>query len=115
MSAANVSQEHRFTFLLHDALLVGVLDVLAYEGQHALVVDYKTNRLLGRDPTDIVESEYALQRLAYALALLRAGAPEVEVAYCFLEKPEQTVAQTFTATHAAQLEGELEPIEERAA
>jgi ATP-dependent exoDNAse (exonuclease V) beta subunit len=106
-TARRVAREERFAFLLGDALLVGVLDVLAEEGEKALVVDYKTNRLLGRAPADIVEEEYALQRLAYALALLRAGAPAVEVAYCFLEAPEETVAQSFTAAEAAELEREL--------
>src|SRR5581483_9543767 len=48
--ADRAAREERFAFLLGDALLVGVLDVVAREGDRALVVDYKTNRLLDREP-----------------------------------------------------------------
>jgi RecB family exonuclease len=105
--AERVAREERFSYLLGEALLVGALDVLAWEGDRALVVDYKTNRLLGRAPAEVVEEEYTIQRLAYALALLRAGAAEVEVAYCFLERPEDTVAARFAADDAAALEADL--------
>ncbi|MCW3064622.1 MAG: UvrD/REP helicase, partial [Solirubrobacterales bacterium] len=106
-AAERVAREERFAYLLGDALLVGALDVLAWEGDRALVVDYKTNRLLDRAPASVVEEEYTLQRLAYALALLRAGATEVEVAYCFLERPEDTVAARFNAGESPALEEEL--------
>ena len=39
-----------------------------------LVVDYKTNVLEDASPAEVVEREYGLQRLVYALACLRAGA-----------------------------------------
>jgi ATP-dependent helicase/nuclease subunit A len=71
--------------------------VLADEGGGArLVVDYKTDRLDGADPHEVVERDYATQRLVYALAALRDGAERVEVAYCFLEAPEYPVARSFT-------------------
>ena len=63
----------------------------------ALVLDYKTNSLGDREPADVIEHEYRLQRLVYALACLRAGATEVEVVYQFLERPEDVVSATFTA------------------
>ena len=69
----------------------GRLDVLWRDGEHALVVDYKSNALEGATPAEIVEAEYRLQRLVYALACLRAGATEVEVAYQFLEQPDDVV------------------------
>jgi hypothetical protein len=48
-----------------------------------------------------------LQRLVYALVCLRAGASEVEVAYQFLERPEDVVSTTFTAADAPVLEAQL--------
>jgi len=106
-AAPSVAREERFAYVLGGTLLVGVLDVLARAGERALVVDYKTNRLVGRAPAAVVEDEYALQRLVYALALLRAGAQEVEVAYCFLERPQDSVAKQFKADQALELEREL--------
>ena len=73
--ATQVAREERFAFLLGGALVVGALDVLAREpGGRSLVVDYKTDRLEGADPREVVDRAYATQRLVYALAALRAGA-----------------------------------------
>jgi hypothetical protein len=83
------------------------LDVLWREGAKALVVDYKSNALDGLDPAEIVEAEYRLQRLVYALACLRDGAEEVEIAYQFLERPEDVVSATFDRDGVAELESEL--------
>ena len=76
-------------------LLHGRLDVLWRDGARALVVDYKTNSLGEGTPEEIVESDYRLQRLVYALACFRAGADEVEVVYEFLERPDAVVSTTF--------------------
>ena len=73
----------------------------------ALVVDYKSNVLDGADPHEIVDAEYRLQRLVYALACLRDGAQEVEVAYQFLERPDDVVSATFSADDLPELEVEL--------
>ena len=76
----------QFTFE-HDGVLIrGFLDVLHRDGERALVVDYKTNTLGERTPEEIVEHDYRLQRLVYALACFRSGATEVEVVYHFLER-----------------------------
>ena len=80
----------------HDGVLIrGRLDVMWQDGERALVVDYKSNALEGRDPGEIVEGEYGLQRLVYALVCLRAGATHVEVAYQFLEAPNDVVSTSF--------------------
>jgi hypothetical protein len=71
------------------------------------VVDYKSNALEGRAPAEIIESEYTLQRLVYALVCLRAGVNEVEVAYQFLEQPNDVVSTTFTDADVPALEAEL--------
>jgi hypothetical protein len=82
-------------------LVSGFLDAVAVEEDGAtLIVDYKSDRLEGRNPADVVDAEYATQRTVYALAALRDGAPRVEVAYCFLERPAEPVAATF-APHDA--------------
>ena len=69
-----VRPERPFAFELDGVLVNGRLDVLWLEGERALVLDYKTNALLGRDPAEIVEEEYLTQQVVYAIACLRAGA-----------------------------------------
>src|SRR5262249_53733910 len=70
-------------------------------------VDYKTNTLEEHSPYEIVEHEYRLQRLVYALACFRAGATEVEVVYAFLERSDAVVAKWFSTDDVAALEAEL--------
>ncbi len=99
--------ERPFTFE-HDGVVIrGRLDVLWRQGSRALVVDYKSNALEGRSPAEIIEAEYSLQRLVYALVCLRAGADEVEVAYQFLEQPDDVASTTFTVADLSALEDEL--------
>ncbi|NLT06191.1 MAG: UvrD-helicase domain-containing protein [Solirubrobacterales bacterium] len=80
-------------------LINGVVDVHASEPGRVLIVDYKTDRLLdGQDPAELVDAHYATQRLVYALAALQSGAPAVEVAYLFLDRPAEPVSATYAAT-----------------
>lgn len=89
-------------------LVNGFVDVFAEEPDGGvLIVDYKSDRLEGRDPAQLVEESYATQRLVYALAALHGGADRVEVAYVSLERPGDPVATTYTAAEAPQLEHEL--------
>jgi ATP-dependent exoDNAse (exonuclease V) beta subunit len=90
--------ERPFAFEQDGVLLRGRLDLLWSDGRRSLVVDYKSNVLDGADPADVVAEEYELQRLVYALACLRAGAAEVEVAYQFLERPDDVVSKTYAAS-----------------
>ncbi len=109
--AGGVRREERFTFLLDGLLVGGVFDVLAWEpGDRAMVVDYKSDRLEGRDPVTIVAAEYETQRLIYALAVLRAGAASVEVAHVFLERSEEPAVARFDAGDAAAIEDRLRAI-----
>jgi hypothetical protein len=55
----------------------------------------------------VVDEEYTLQRLVYALVCLRGGASEVEVVYQFLERPNDVVSASFTADDAPALEEQL--------
>ncbi len=103
----NPQKERHFSFEHEGVLLQGFLDVLSLDGERAIVVDYKTNILEEAAPEEIVESDYHLQRLVYALACMRAGAREVEVAYAFLERPDAIVSTTFSAADAPELEATL--------
>jgi hypothetical protein len=102
-----VRPELSFAFEHDGVLLQGRLDVFRLVDGRALVVDYKTNRLEQHSPAEVVEAEYRLQRLVYALAAFRAGAEEVEVAYVFLERPDEPVAAEFTRADVGVLEEEL--------
>jgi hypothetical protein len=88
----------------------GVVDAMGTEDARTLVVDYKSDRLDGRDPVDLVERAYATQRLVYALAALRAGADAVDVAYCFLKRPDEPVITGYGVADAAALEAELSAV-----
>jgi ATP-dependent helicase/nuclease subunit A len=71
-------------------VLRGSIDLLVErEGAPPLVVDYKTDRLAGSSPAEHAQ-HYEIQRTVYALAVAEAlDVPEVEVAYVFLERPEE--------------------------
>jgi ATP-dependent helicase/nuclease subunit A len=99
--------ERSFAFEHDGVLLSGRLDVFWRGEDRALVLDYKTNVLGELDPGAVVDGEYGLQRLVYALACLLDGAREVEVVYQFLERPDDPVAAVFEVNDAARLEQEL--------
>src|SRR5207302_5222540 len=99
--------ERPFAFVHDGVLLHGRLDVLQLDGKSALVVDYKTNTLEEGTPQEVVDADYRLQRLVYALACFRAGADEVEVVYHFLERPDAVVSTLFRLEQVAALESEL--------
>ncbi len=110
-SAAALHREHPFAFALGPAhpLITGVIDLLAREADGGyLVVDYKSDRV-GADVelAGLVEREYGIQRLLYALAVLRAGALEVEIVHWFLQRPEESVAERYTAAERPALEERL--------
>jgi ATP-dependent helicase/nuclease subunit A len=101
-AARRVRREAGFVFALEPAgdgpLVNGFVDVLADEPDGGvLVVDYKSHRLEGTEPAAIVERDYATQQLVYALATLQNGAPRVDVAHCFLERPHEPVMASYTA------------------
>jgi ATP-dependent exoDNAse (exonuclease V) beta subunit len=104
---AGVEKERHFTFEHDGVLLHGFVDAMHLDGENALVVDYKTNLLGEASPEEIVDADYRLQRLVYALACFRAGATRVEVVYHFLERADAVVSTTFTADEVAALEAEL--------
>jgi ATP-dependent helicase/nuclease subunit A len=110
-AATRLRREHPFAFGLgEDAPLVtGVIDLLCEEADGtALIVDYKSDRLeAGADPEKLVARDYAVQRLLYALAVLREGAVVAEVVHWFLERPDEPAVARYTLAELASLEEEL--------
>jgi ATP-dependent helicase/nuclease subunit A len=106
--AQRVRREHPFAFSLgpHEPLVTGVIDLLAREADGgALVLDYKTDRVdADEDLADLVEREYGVQRLLYALAVLRDGAPKVEVFHWFLQRQPGWVGAAYAAGDRRELE-----------
>ena len=72
-----------------------------------LVVDYKSDPVEGLDLAATCDEKYGTQRLIYALAALRSGAPSAEVVHVFLERPDEPVAVSFGAADLPRLEQEL--------
>jgi len=105
--------ERPFAFEQDGVLLHGRLDVLWRDGGRALVVDYKSNALEDLDPAEVVDAEYRLQRVVYALACLRDGVESVEVVYQFLERPDDVVSAIFGREDVETLESELSGAIER--
>jgi ATP-dependent exoDNAse (exonuclease V) beta subunit len=94
--ATRVRAEVPILLGIGDAVLRGSIDLLVErDGAPPLVVDYKTDRLSGSSPEEHAR-RYETQRAIYALATAESlDAAEVEVAYVFLERPEQPVVSTL--------------------
>ncbi len=94
LGGAGVNPEAPFVLAIDGTLVRGSIDLLVERPDGSvLVLDYKTDRLEGRDPADAAEA-YRVQRDLYALAARARGAP-VETAYVFLERPDAPVRTTF--------------------
>jgi ATP-dependent helicase/nuclease subunit A len=109
-AASELRREEPFAFLLAgEVLLRGFLDAAALERDGTLlVVDYKTDRIgEGEDLGLQLERDYSMQRLVYALAGLHSGAAAVEVAHCFLRRPELLLSVRYEASERPRLEREL--------
>ncbi|HYG97355.1 MAG TPA: UvrD-helicase domain-containing protein [Solirubrobacterales bacterium] len=100
--ATRVRAEAPLLLGIGGTVLRGSIDLLVErEGQPPLVIDYKTDRLDGVAPGERA-SHYGVQRSIYALAVAEAlGAPEVEVAYVFLERPEAPAVSLLGAEEMA--------------
>jgi ATP-dependent helicase/nuclease subunit A len=111
-AADSVRREHPFAFATAPSapLVTGVIDLLVREADGSrLVVDYKSDRVSAEEDLDaLVERDYGVQRLIYALAVLRDGARRVEVVHWFLERPREWVTAGYTANDLPGLEARLE-------
>jgi ATP-dependent helicase/nuclease subunit A len=106
---AKVSAEVPFVISIADTLIRGSIDLLVERPDGSvLVVDYKTDRIEGREPGDVVQ-RYSVQRDLYALAAAARGTP-VETAYVFLERPEAPVRESFDKTDLDAARGRIEAL-----
>jgi hypothetical protein len=109
--ARAVRREHPFAFSLSlgEPLISGVIDLLAQESDGGeVVLDYKSDKVPATvDLEALVAREYGIQRLLYALAVLRDGAPSVDVVHWFLERPGEAVVARFEAGERDALERRL--------
>ena len=109
-----VSAEVPFVLSVGGTLVRGSIDLLVERTDGSvLVVDYKTDRLNGREPAEIV-SRYSVQRDLYALAAAARGMP-LETAYVFLERPDSPVRQGFGDTELGAARERVEALLERLA
>jgi ATP-dependent helicase/nuclease subunit A len=115
-------REQQFSFSLSSSepLLVGVVDLMVAEPERAprlrgtvspdplLIVDYKSDRVGDEEDLEqVVQREYGLQRLLYALAAIHSGAPRVEIAHWFLERPHEPVLVRYGADEREDMADEL--------
>ncbi|HEX6666151.1 MAG TPA: UvrD-helicase domain-containing protein [Solirubrobacterales bacterium] len=82
-----------------NTVLRGSIDLLVERPDAPpLVIDYKTDRLNNSDPATHA-ARYEIQRSIYALAAAESlNAPEVEVAYVFLEQPDHPAITCLDTT-----------------
>jgi RecB family exonuclease len=88
-------------------VLAGAIDVIAWNGDEALIVDYKT----GTGPLTAQEAaeRYRLQAECYALAAFAAGADTVRVVFSELERARETDF-TFAVEDCARIRADVEAI-----
>jgi ATP-dependent helicase/nuclease subunit A len=109
---ARVSAEVPFVLAIGGTLIRGSIDLLVErEDGSVLVVDYKTDRLEGRDP-DQIARRYFVQRNLYALAAAARGTP-VETAYVFLQAPDAPVRSHFGNEELDAARAQVEELLER--
>jgi len=92
VAEARVRAEASILLGIAGAVLRGSIDLLVErDGFAPLVIDYKTDRLEGSSPAEHA-TRYGAQRDIYALAVAESrGVEEVEVAYVFLQRPEEPI------------------------
>jgi ATP-dependent helicase/nuclease subunit A len=107
--ATRVRAEVPLLLGIGDTVLRGSIDLLVErEGAPPLVLDYKTDLLAGAAPTERA-AHYGVQRSIYALAVAEAlGIEEVEVAYVFLERPDEPAVSLLGTAEMAAARAELE-------
>jgi ATP-dependent helicase/nuclease subunit A len=102
--ADRIFSERRFSCTLGGHTIIGAVDVLAFSGDRALVIDWKT----GDDEEGVFVSDYALQRRLYAFAAL-ASAENVTCVEAATVHLTDGVAEreTWTAEQLPALQREL--------
>lgn len=101
-----VDREQPLRVAVGASVLVGNVDLIAWEGQTALVVDYKTGEPPSAESARI--PAYHLQASCYALAALKAGAVRVEVVFAFVEHDDRTLSFEFAPEETEAIEAAIE-------
>jgi ATP-dependent exoDNAse (exonuclease V) beta subunit len=92
-------RERPFAVVVGETVLDGFIDVIGWEGESALIVDYKTgDPLRQRDP-----EEYRTQAECYAIAALALGAARVEVRFFELKEGGREIPFCFTREDSDEL------------
>ncbi len=106
--ADRIRRECPFAVPLGETLLRGSLDLVAWRGAEATVVDYKTG---AKELTaDTARDRYHSQAECYALAVLRAGAERVVVRFVEIERECRETRFDFGFADIAPIEQRLEAI-----
>ena len=109
LEGARIAAEVPFVLSISETLVRGSIDLLAeLPDGRVLVIDYKTDRLRGREP-EAAASGYGVQRDIYALAAAARG-PEVETVYVFLEEPDSPARTEFGEEGLADARGRIEAL-----
>lgn len=103
--AQDIQKETPFAYEVADTVLFGRLDVLTYDTTQALIVDYKTGKI-SEDLPGLLQ-KYKLQMEVYALALLKSGAPSVEVVIVGLENDSEAVSRLYGSSDMAELQEKI--------
>lgn len=94
LAAERVEHEAPFLVPIADTVLSGAIDLIAWSGPRALIVDYKTGA--GALDLEAARERYRLQAECYALAALHAGALSVDVVFAEIER-EREIVFSYTA------------------
>jgi ATP-dependent helicase/nuclease subunit A len=107
LSAPSARREAPFFFAQAETVVSGIMDIVFIDDGCWHIVDYKTNALSGRSPSELA-TDYRLQGVVYRLAALRAGAPAVQMDFVFLERPGDPVMVRSGPEDMASLAEELD-------
>jgi len=105
MNSDRTFKEVPFAVPIGGVLLDGVIDFISWNGDSALVFDYKTGHLDDRfDPTD----SYRAQAECYAIAARAMGATRIRVGFVELEKGARVHEFEFTSKDVTQAQERIE-------
>jgi ATP-dependent helicase/nuclease subunit A len=107
IAAGRAAAERPFALLVDGTLLTGFMDLVVQEPDGGtLVVDWKSHRLEGVEPGELMGA-YRLQQAIYGLAMLRAGAARAELRWTFLDALDAPQVRVVAGADAGALEDEV--------
>jgi ATP-dependent helicase/nuclease subunit A len=111
LGTESVRPEVPFVLGLRPTVIRGQIDLLVADEDAGLptVIDYKTDALDGRDPSELAD-RYRAQREVYALAVAAAGSAGARAMHVFLEAPDDPVVELFDEAGLDRARARLEAI-----